>query len=346
MTVSYALMLDQNLKQQTHLKTPRTTPFMLQSKLLFVFLLIAVTCSSLYGAGSYYKYDIYDAAITYESEKALLTKKWLKVDVGGAKDLDIAYFEGPQRADQQSLLLIHGFGATKEGWLRYAAELSDRYHIVIIDLPGHGESTKDLSLNYNIGTQVENVHQIAKALNLKSFNIAGNSMGGAISSIYAAKYPDEIKTVTLYDPAGIHDVESEMTTLLKQGENPLIVSDAKSFENLLTFVMEKPPFIPWPITEVAAEQASSKQHINAKIFMDISSGDKDLFKEELKNIKSPTLIIWGTEDRVIHVSNADIFERLIPGSKKVILQGIGHVPMIEVPKQSADLLDEFIKNPA
>ncbi len=319
---------------------------MLKSKLLFIFLLIAVSGSSLYGAGSYYKYEIYDAAITYESEKALLTKKWLKAGVGESKNLDIAYFEGPRRAGQPSLLLIHGFAATKEGWLRYAAELSDRYHVVIIDLPGHGESTKDLSLNYSIETQVENVHQVAKALKLGSFHIAGNSMGGAISSIYAAKYPNEIKTVTLYDPAGIHDVESEMMVLLKQGENPLIVSDAKSFKNLLTFAMEKPPFIPWPITEVAAEKSSRKQQINAKIFTDISTGEKGLFKEELKKIKSPTLIIWGAEDRVIHVGNADIFERLIPGSKKIILQGIGHAPMIEAPKQSADLLDAFVNNSA
>lgn len=315
---------------------------MLKSKLLFAFLLIVVTGSSLYGIGSHYKYEIYQAAITFESEQALLTKKWLKVDVGSAKSLDIAYFENPRRAGQQSLLLIHGFGASKEGWLRYAAALSDRYHIVIIDLPGHGESTKDLALNYSIETQVDNVHHIAKELKLESFHIAGNSMGGAIASIYAAKYPNKIKTATLYDPAGIHDVESEMMVLLKQGKNPLIVSDAKSFENLLAFVMEKPPFIPWPITEVAAEQAGNKQQINAKIFTDISSGDKLMFKEKLQTIKSPTLIVWGTEDRVINVGNADIFEQLIPNSKKVILEGIGHVPMIEVPKQSADLLDAFI----
>ena len=319
---------------------------MLKSKLLFVFLLVVVTCSSLYGAGSHYKYELYDAAITYESEKALLTKKWLKLESNGANSLDIAYLEGPRRTDQQSLLLIHGFAATKEGWLRFAAELSDRYHVVIIDLPGHGESTKDLSLDYSIETQVENVHKIVQVLKLEPFHIAGNSMGGAISSLYAAKYPNKIKTVTLYDPAGIHDVESEMMTLLKQGKNPLIVTDAKSFEELLSFAMEKPPFIPWPITEVAAEKASSKQQINTKIFTDIVSGDKGLFKEELKKIKSPTLIVWGTEDRVINVGNADIFERLISGSKKVILQGIGHAPMIEVPEQSANLLDMFINNPA
>lgn len=314
---------------------------MLRSKLLFVFLLIAVLCSSLFWAGSHYKYDVYESAMAFEREQAKLTSKQLQVG-----NLDIAYLEGPRRAGEQTLLLIHGFGATKENWIRFAAQLTNRFHVVIIDLPGHGESTKDLSLNYDIETQVENVHQIAEALGLGQFNIAGNSMGGAISALYAAKYPSEIKTATLYDPAGIHDVESDLDKHLRNGENPLIVSDTASFERLLTFAMEKPPFIPWPITEVAAEKASQKQKINAKIFTDISTGNKSLFKSEIAKINTPTQIIWGTEDRVINVGNADVFEQLIKGSKKIIMQGIGHVPMIEVPKESADMMANFVIDPA
>lgn len=314
---------------------------MLKSKLLFTVLLIAVLCSSLYWAGSHYKYDVYKSAMAFEREQALLTSKHIQVG-----DLDIAYLEGPRRAGEQTLLLIHGFGAIKENWMRFAAQLTDRFHVVVIDLPGHGESTKDLSLNYGLEHQVEFVHQFAQTLGLGQFHIAGNSMGGAISALYAAKYPAEIKTATLYDPAGIHDVESELEKHLREGENPLIVSDTDSFNRLLKFAMEKPPFIPWPITEVAAEMASKKQKINAKIFTDISSGDRALFKTEIAKINTPTLIIWGTEDRVINVANADAFEKLIKGSKKIILQGIGHVPMIEVPKESADMMAEFVINPA
>lgn len=314
---------------------------MLKSKLLFTILFIAVLCSTLYGAGSYYKYDLYEAAMAFEREQAQLTSK--RIQVG---DLDIAYLEGPRRAGEQTLLLIHGFGAAKENWIRFAAQLTSRFHVVIIDLPGHGDSTKDLSLNYGLEYQVEYVHQIAQTLGLGQFNIAGNSMGGAISALYAAKYPAEVKTAILYDPAGIHDIESELEKHLRNGENPLIVSDAESFHRLLKFAMEKPPFIPWPITEVAAEIASKKQKINAKIFTDISSGDRAQFKTEITKINTPTLIIWGTEDRVINVGNADAFEKLIKDSKKIIMQGIGHVPMIEVPEESANMMATFVDEAA
>lgn len=312
---------------------------MLKSKLLFAFLLIAVICSSLLWAGSHYKYDIYDAAMSYERQQAQLTAKQLEIG-----SIDIAYLEGPRRAGEKTVLLIHGFGATKDNWIRFAGQLTPRFHVVVIDLPGHGESTKDESLNYQLENQVEYVHQITQTLGLGQFNIAGNSMGGAISALYAAKYPSEINSVTLFDPAGIHDIESDLEKHLKKGENPLIVSDTKSFQKLLTFAMEKPPFIPWPITEVAAEMASQKQKINAKIFTDISSGNRALFKTEIAKITAPTVIIWGTEDRVINVKNADAFEQLIKGSKKIILQGIGHAPMIEIPKESANMMEEFVNS--
>ncbi|UZE96314.1 alpha/beta fold hydrolase [Alkalimarinus alittae] len=314
---------------------------MLKSKLLFAILLIAVLCSSLYWAGSHYKYDIYDAAISFERKQAQLTAKHIQVD-----SLDIAYLEGPRRVGDQTLLLIHGFGAAKENWIRFSAQLTDRFHVVIIDLPGHGESSQDLTFNYGLEHQVEFVHQIVQTLGLGQFNIAGNSMGGAIAALYAANYPNEIRTVALYDPAGIHDVESDLEKHLREGVNPLIVSDTESFERLLKFAMEKPPFIPWPITEAAAAKASQKQKINAKIFTDISSGDRALFKTEIAKINTPTLIIWGTEDRVINVKNADAFEQLIKGSTKIIMQGIGHVPMMEVPKESAEMLADFVNNPA
>ena len=63
----------------------------------------------------------------------------------------------------------------------------------------------------------------------------------------------------------------------------------------------------------------------------------DIFKvvEELKKITVPALILWGAQDRVISVDNADVFDQLIPDSKKIILDGVGHVPMLEIPEKSA-----------
>ncbi|MFV2055632.1 MAG: alpha/beta fold hydrolase [Thiohalomonadales bacterium] len=64
----------------------------------------------------------------------------------------------------------------------------------------------------------------------------------------------------------------------------------------------------------------------------------------LPKIKTPALIIWGEQDRVLHVDNADLFHKLLPNSKKVIFCGIGHVPQFEDSARTGKEIKEFIGN--
>ena len=90
-----------------------------------------------------------------------------------------------------------------------------------------------------------------------------------------------------------------------------------------------------------AEKAVKNKTINEKIFSDLTGAHQYVFQEELKKITAPTLILWGAEDRLVHVDNAKIFNQLIPHSKKVILDGIGHVPMLEAPEKSSKIYSEW-----
>ena len=289
-------------------------------------------------AASEYRYELFDAAIAMERQKAGLTEKTIQVD-----GMDISYLESERKPGTESVVLIHGFGAIKENWLRMAAHMTEKSHVVVLDLPGHGKSTKEMDRLYTIEAQANYVKKILAAMNLDKVHMAGNSMGGAISSVFAARYPEAVKTVTLFDPAGIFDVEAPMQEALKAGKNPLIVNDEKSFDQLVDFAMEKPPIIPWPISSVVAERAIAKQTINKKIFDDIKSQKVQDFKVEIVKIKAPVQIIWGTEDRVIAVGNAQVFDELIPDSTLNIYQGLGHVPMMEVPKRSASDMLSFME---
>src|SRR5690606_1863309 len=113
--------------------------------------------------------------------------------------------------------------------------------------------------------------------------------------------------------------------------------------------MEERPFIPWPILDVMAQQAVANKPLNEKIFADMKANlmeEATVFQDRMALIQAPTLILWGKEDRVLDYRNADVFERLIPSSRKVILEHIGHVPMVEVPEQTAGLLRDFIQSQA
>ena len=297
--------------------------------ILFFFVFMA-GCSGM-------KYSLYEMAMNHERSKAGLELK--TIEAGGKT---ISLLESDRGENKPTIVMVHGFTANKENWVRFAAYLTDAYHVVAMDLPGHGESVKDFNLSYDFRDQVGYVHEILTQLNIKKFHMAGNSMGGAISSLYAVTYPDQVMSLLLIDPAGIHRYDCELNRCLAKGNNPLIASCEDDFYALMDLALEEKPFIPWPIASVMAEKAVANEVINKKIFEDLRGNHDYCFDDEIQKIKVPTFILWGAEDRIIHVDNASIFNQMIPNSKIVVLEGVGHAPMIEVPEKSSKLYIDFI----
>jgi len=309
-------------------------------RISFRLAIVPVLCAIFLLSGcSGVKYDIHDMMIGHELKRAGLSPG--KLDLDGNS---IAYLESVRAPGKPTLVLIHGFAASKENWVRFAGHLTDRFHVVAIDLPGHGESVKRFDIPYAIPDQVNYLHDILSKLNIDRSHLAGNSMGGAIVALYASRHPGEVLSITLFDPAGIYDYESELFKQLKSGgKNLLIVENKEDFENLIDFAMEKKPFIPWPVKGIFAERAVANRPINEKIFADIRKKETNYdFKAAIARITAPALILWGDHDRIVHVDNAAVFEQLIPGSRKHIFEGVGHAPMLEIPGESAEIVESFI----
>lgn len=304
--------------------------------LIIVCLLALAGCSG-------FKHNAYDLAIGYERRGAGLELSTLFVD-----DFEIAVLEGKGKGERPTLVLVHGFGASKEVWLRFSRQLKDDFHIIAIDLPGHGDSSKHMNKDYDISSQILYLRAILSELAVEAPHLAGNSMGGAIVTLYAARFPEDVASLTLFNPSGVYTHESEMMAYLARGENPLIVRKPEDFDRLLRFSMEKKPFLVWPISSVLAERAIANQAINEKMFGDIRRDAPGDFGAALPHVWAPALVIWGRHDRVINVENGRVFEALMPDARLVILEDVGHAPMIETPLESAKLMREFVlsvKNP-
>ncbi|RBW48993.1 alpha/beta fold hydrolase [Marinobacter sp. F3R11] len=281
--------------------------------------------------------DLYETAMNMERSAA-----GLEADTITVGDLKIAYLRNSEMNNGDTIVLVHGFGANKDNWTRIARELSDDFNIYAIDLPGHGESSKPLNLGYHLEDQVSHLARIIEALGINEMHMMGNSMGGGITALYAATFPEQIKTAVLFDPAGILDYQNEMVDMVLAGDNPLIPSKPGDFERLMDFALEKKPFIPWPVSEVMEEQALANREVNEVIFAAISdTGFEPEFRNVIKSIEDPVLIVWGKEDRILNYRNGEVFLESIPGARLEILEGIGHVPMIEAPQESARLFLEF-----
>ncbi|MBQ0764311.1 alpha/beta fold hydrolase [Marinobacter psychrophilus] len=286
--------------------------------------------------------DIYQKAIGFERSTAGLEAA--SITLG---ELDIAYLRNADMNSGDTIVMVHGFGANKDNWTRMARELANKFNVYAIDLPGHGESSKPLDLGYRLDQQVAHLARILQALDIAEMHMMGNSMGGAITALYAATYPEQIKTAVLFDPAGILEYESELFDLVVAGDNPLIPSKPGDFKRLMDFALEKKPFIPWPVLGVMEDQALANQTVNEVIFTAIRDADLEPdFRTVIARIKAPVLVVWGKEDRVIDYRNGEVFVDIIPGARLEVLDGVGHVPMIEAPEESARLFLEFAKSHA
>ena len=279
---------------------------------------------------------LYRISVALERKTAGLTEKQVKVG-----QFTICYLEGGQG---ETLLLLHGFGADKDNWNRLAKHLTPKFHVVAIDVPGFGMSSRPETESYTIRDQALRLDLIVAALGLDSFHLAGNSMGGAIAGRYAAEFPDKVRTLALVNTGGIANCpkKSELSKQLEEGKNSLLLETPEDFEKMLAFVFVRPPWIPGPVKAHLARQAIERRSFNEKVFRQIHAEGSDL-EPELSRIRARTLILWGDQDRLIDVSCTEVLEKGLADSTTAILKDCGHAPMIERPEETARLYLGFLK---
>jgi pimeloyl-ACP methyl ester carboxylesterase len=259
-------------------------------------------------------------------------------------DHRIVYAEGGRG---ETVLLVHGFGSDQSCWNRVAKSLTKRFHVVAPDLPGWGSSTRIATASYAYPDQVERVHRIVQELKLDLFHLVGHSMGGGIAARYAARYSDEVITLGLVAAHGIIEPrESELRrAVAERGENWLLVSSPRHFQNLLEHLFVKRPYVPRAVTKYLEQDAIRKCEQNGKIFDDLLRNDPPLI-DLLRQIKAPTLVIWGDKDRLIDVSAAEVFKTTIKRAQALILPNCGHMPIIERARECAETYMAFLREQA
>jgi len=260
-------------------------------------------------------------------------------------DLSIHYYQGGP-SDGETILMVHGFGASKDNWLRLARHFTQDYRVIALDLPGFGDSSKPYA-SYDVGTQVERLATFTQALQIKKLHLIGSSMGGHISALYAARYPEQILSLALLANAGIDSPQkSELIERLERGEaNPLIVKTAQQFEQLLALIFVEVPSMPERLRQALAQRSIANSAHNERVFAQLVSRYIPL-EPVLPKIQAPTLLLWGAQDRVLHVSSIEVMQPLLQRPSVVIMQDCGHAPMLERPEETAEHYQAFLDNVA
>ncbi|WP_461521090.1 alpha/beta fold hydrolase [Porticoccus sp.] len=235
----------------------------------------------------------------------------------------------------EPLLLIHGFAGDKDNFCRIARFLTPHYRVIIPDLPGFGEASRDLNANYSMADQVANVCAFMDQLGLQQVHLGGNSMGGFIASQLAATYPDRVASLWLLDAAGTqaaHDSDM-LQEYLVTDDVPLLVRSEQDFKTLLQAATYKTPFMPYSIKKTYARRAVTDYPLHTKIMAQLTASP--LLEAQFSIISTPALIVWGQEDRMLSPDGAWALHTLLPKSQVRMMPGVGHMPMLETPRQVA-----------
>lgn len=279
---------------------------------------------------------LYTMAINHERHSADLQKKSLELDFG-----HIVYLENNVNSTH-TLVLIHGLGADKDNWNRFVSALKGKYHVIVVDLPGHGESVSRLDLGYSLSHQVEMLWLFLQKKEIENIHLIGNSMGGAVALQYAYTY--KLASLILIDSLGMKKTKTLFEKKVDAGaKNPFFdVCTKEALNEILNLGMQKPPYIPGVLIKEILAQKCARGEID-KIIYDEVDVHKDL-SFMAKELHVATLILWGKKDKILHVDNAQVFHENIKGSRVHIFETLGHVPMFEDAKETVKIVLPFLKD--
>lgn len=235
------------------------------------------------------------------------------------KNVDINYIE--YGSGDETIVLLHGWGQNIE-MMRPIGDRLTNNHIVIVDLPGYGQS-QEPDYVWTIYDYVECIKELLDSLNIDNPILIGHSFGGKISLVYASKYDTE-KLILFGSP-----YKKEVTKLSLKTK---LLKTAKKIPGLNK------------LEGFAKKHIGSTDYKNASDMMRkilVSTVNLDI-TEDVKKIKCPTLIVWGTLDEAVPIEDAYQLEKLIPDAGLVVYEGCTHYAYLERLNQVVNVIKVFI----
>lgn len=241
----------------------------------------------------------------------------------------------------EPLLLLHGFGACKENWLPLLPFLLRRYRLFLPDMPGWGQSEFRADSDYGLDAQVERLARWSESVLPEPVHLVGSSLGGATAGLLAARHPQLFRSLTLMNAAGVAGAQhTPFEQGLQAGKNGLIAANLLGVVRLLDATMAS-TLLPWLLAPLASHDLVSRYQVNQHLFRQLLQQPPASALPSYSAISVPTLILWGSDDQVIHPSCAATFNRLIPHARCHLLDGVGHMPMVEAPLATSRVLRRF-----
>jgi abhydrolase domain-containing protein 6 len=252
--------------------------------------------------------------------------------------------------DAPTIVMVHGFTGSKENWYLLAESLRGRYRLLIPDLPGWGESERKAGEDYGFVAQSDRLDAFVRAVSPgRPVVLLGHSMGGSIVALTAARHPRDVGSVGLFAAAGVRFRDNQFGIDVLAGKNPFGVEDEATLHRYLDILFHDEaakPVIPWPASVGFIAHRRKDAAFEQSVLDRIGRGpERFLPGDEAANIHQPALLLWCRQDAVIDPSAMALYAARMPQAAQVMLDGCGHMSIMERPDAVADAVKALIQTP-
>jgi pimeloyl-ACP methyl ester carboxylesterase len=247
--------------------------------------------------------------------------------------LGMHYLEG---GVGRPVIFLHGLGAASESWRATATALAADVRVLVPDQIGFGASDKPL-LDYSTAMLVDFLAEFMDDAGLEKASLVGHSMGGRVASLFALRHPERVERLVLVSGAGYKpNYDPEVLRALE-------FNTLDEAHRLLTLLYYDDAT---RATDAAARKMfadrvrSGSGYTLGRMIDSYRRGEG--FADDLSPITAPTLIVWGKEDEIASPGAARTAHNQIAGSRLLLIERCGHLPMVEAPDELTAALRAFL----
>lgn len=274
--------------------------------------------------------------------------RWIEIDGDPVNVVELG--AGPGRP---ALVFVHGLGGSWQNWLENLLPFAGDHRVVALDLPGFGASPLPRE-PISIPRYARLLDGLFERLGIDAAAVVGNSMGGLIAAETALQHPQRVERLVLVSAAGLTPTDRfnprafeafkrlERGLQFASGHAAVRATEMSRRRGLrraaFSVVADAPELLPCALV---AEQIKGAGKPG---FMPASEALLTYpIRDRLSDVACPTLVVWGTRDRLVPVKDASEYEQLIPNARKVVYARTGHVPQLERPARFNTDLRAFLE---
>jgi pyruvate dehydrogenase E2 component (dihydrolipoamide acetyltransferase) len=254
-----------------------------------------------------------------------------------------ALVAGPETAARK-IVFLHGLGGSQTTWAGVLGEFVGDFRVAAIDLPGHGQSDKPGpdAFPYTIDALSSAVGDAIAELGLAPAVVVGHSLGGAVAMHLAHERPDAVSGLVLIASAGLgKEISGDLLDRVEADPSP---EEARHMLEL--FFQDQKLILDRGVNDMHTARSQpgaddAMKAIAASVFS--RSGQLTGLDERLEDVNVPTLIVWGSFDRVVPVGHAARGAEKIKGAWLEVMSGIGHVPQVEAPARLIETIKRWLQ---